>query len=108
MRMLLLFFLFSGVVSAGELTLSKGQSYTVPEGKVWIIESAPVAECRVCTADVYAKGELNNIQVGGVTFSGEFNFSFSDMPNGPIKLFPGTQISLGDSRRSLIVNETEQ
>ncbi|WP_299775881.1 hypothetical protein [uncultured Pseudoteredinibacter sp.] len=107
MRILALLILFSGVVSAGEITLLKGQAYTVPDGKVWIIENTPVSTCRVCTADVYVKGELNNIEAAGVIFSGEFNFSFSSNSNGPIRLFPGTKVTLGDSRGSLVVYEEE-
>ncbi|MGP4845801.1 hypothetical protein ACTXGQ_16815 [Marinobacter sp. 1Y8] len=64
-----------------------------------------MAECRVCTADVYIKGAASNVEVGGVTFHGDFDFSISDDAHRNIRLYPGTEIWLGDSRRGLTIHE---
>lgn len=98
----------SSTVSSSEITLKNGQGYIVPDEKVWIIKNAPIAECRVCTADVYIKGEFSNVEIKGVTIHGAFSFSFSEAKNGEIKLYPGTEIWLGDSRRFLVINEQNQ
>ena len=88
--------------------LENGQGYIVPEGKSWIIENVPIGECRVCTADIYIKGVLSRVEVNGVSFYGDLEFSFTNNTNGPVKLYAGTEIWLGDSRKSLKVTEHGQ
>lgn len=100
--------LFSVSALAEEKVLSNGQEYTVPDGKVWIIENAPLADCRVCTSDLYVKGAMSQIEVEGAIFNGTFEISFSNESNGPIKLLPGTKIWLGDSRPEIKVNEKKR
>ena len=104
----LLFLVLTTSVNANEITLPNGQSYTVPEGKVWVIENAPMSECRVCTADVYVKGAMSQVEINGIIFNGTFNFSFSNKNNGVIKLYPGTVFFLGDSRPTLKISEQNQ
>lgn len=58
MRTIILLILLSSSTFGAELTLRKGQGYVVPGGKVWIIKDALAVDCRVCTADVYLRGEL--------------------------------------------------
>ncbi|WP_432695711.1 hypothetical protein ACQUQP_14325 [Marinobacterium sp. YM272] len=109
MRLLILFLLFAaGTVHADERLLSKGSGYVVPEGKLWIIRNAPPADCRVCTADVYVKGELSNVELNGTIFHGNFDFSFRISEHAEVKLYPGTEIWLGDTRPELIVTEQER
>ncbi|GAA5441869.1 hypothetical protein Misp06_00030 [Microbulbifer sp. NBRC 101763] len=107
MRTIIPLILLSSSAFGAELTLSKEQGYVVPDGKVWIVKDAPVVDCRVCTADVYLRDELNNIQISGVTFSGELNFSFNNENNGEIRMYPGTEVWLGDSRRLLKISEED-
>ncbi|BFM21103.1 hypothetical protein [Gilvimarinus japonicus] len=97
--------LLSGCASAHEISLVGGQEYVVPDEKLWVIKNTPVASCRVCTADVYIKGELSNVEIAGVIFHGEFDFSVSAEHHGAIKIYPGTRVWLGDTRRELLVNE---
>jgi hypothetical protein len=108
LTILLLLFLYVASAGASEIILSNEQEYTVPPNKYWIIKNVPVADCRVCTSDVYIKGELSQIEVSGVIFSGVFEFSFTNNSNGPLKLYPGTKIWLGDTRDSLTVNEIDK
>ena len=106
MRLLtILIFFLSGITHADELTLKRGKDYVVPNGKVWLIQKVPVADCGVCTADIYIKGAISNVEVAGITFHGNFDFSFSDKTHSKIKLYPGTEIEFGDVRETLTVNE---
>ena len=100
-----LWLLVSGCASANEINLVGGQGYVVPDDKVWVIKNAPVAPCRVCTADVYIKGDVSNVEVSGVIFHGEFDFSIGDAAHKNIKIYSGTEVWLGDSRGELVVNE---
>lgn len=99
-----------GKTSAGasEIILSNEQEYTVPPNKIWVIENVPDADCRVCTSDAYVRGEMSQIKVSGVIFSGVFEITFTNNSNGPLKLYPGTKIWLGDSRTKLTVNEIDK
>lgn len=96
---------FSASAIANEKVLIKGQAYTVPDGMAWIIENTPIPDCRVCTSDLYVKGEMSQVESNGVIFNGTFEISFSNKNNGPIKLLPGTTVWLGDSRSEITVNE---
>lgn len=80
----------------------------MPEGKYWIVENVSLGECRVCTADIYLKGALSRVEVSGVSFYGDLELSFNNSTNGPIKLYSGTEVWLGDSRRILEVTEHDQ
>jgi hypothetical protein len=101
----LIFLAWSVSVFAEEKVLTRGQSYTVPEGIVWIVKNAPSPECRVCTADLYTKGKMSQVEINGVIFQGIFEISFYSDVNGPIKLLPGTSVWLGDSRPTIVVQE---
>lgn len=104
MRFLILFcWCFSISACAEVVELSGDQAYRVPDNQIWIIEHTPVADCRVCTADVYIEGELSNVEIQGVIFHGEFTFSFSSPDHSAITLYPATEIRLGDSRQRLKV-----
>jgi hypothetical protein len=109
MKYLSLFMLVLSVSAIAEdKNLSNGREYTVPDGMVWVIEDAPLPDCRVCTSDLYVKGAMSQAEVRGVVFNGTFEISFSDENNGPIKLLSGTIIRLGDSRPTIKVNEQKQ
>lgn len=103
--LILLGVLASGCTSAHKVNLVAGQGYVVPANKVWVIKNAPVAPCRVCTADIYIKGEVSNVEVEGVIFHGEFDFSIGNAAHKNIKIYSGTQVWLGDTRGELVVNE---
>ena len=90
---------------ADEKVLFKGESYTVPDGMVWIIDKVPLSDCRVCTSDLYVKGTMSQVEVNGVIFNGMFEILFSNESNGPIKLLSGTSILLGDSRPTITIYE---
>lgn len=100
--------LLSASAMADQKILTGGERYTVPKGVVWVIDKAPVSECRVCTADVYVKGDLSQVEIHGVMFNGTFSFSFARENNGPVTLYPGTVFWLGDSRHKLKVDEEKQ
>src|SRR5690349_6534259 len=95
--LIIILLLLSAGASASEFTLVRGKDYVVPDGKIWIIKSASVAECGVCTADVYVQGEISNVEIAGVVFHGNFDFSINNSAHNEIKLYPGTRISLGDT-----------
>lgn len=106
MRIYLPILLFlSNSVFANEFELKQQESYTVPFGKAWVIDSAPTLECRVCTADIYVKGEISQVEVNGVIFNGTFEFSFTPQFKGTVKIYGGTELQLGDSRQTLTVVE---
>ena len=109
MRLLAVFLVsIAAVTKAEHLVLENGTAYIVPEEKVWLVSDAPVSDCDVCTADVYISGEISNVEVEGVIFHGDFDFSFIEAEHAEIKLYPGTEIRLGDSRRGLNVRERDQ
>jgi|GEM_PF-6703237 len=93
--------LFSQVACAGEITLEKGTGYTVPENVVWEIDKAPIANCKVCTADLYIKGDASQVEIDGVVVTGEFNLSISNDKHAKILLYPNTEVWLGDTRHTL-------
>jgi hypothetical protein len=92
---------------AGEFFLTNEKIYVVPENKIWLVKNTKPAECKVCTADIYIKGQVSNVEVNGVIFSGEFNFSFGSKNHTEVKLYAGTEISLGDTRPELLVYEVQ-
>lgn len=105
--LILLIYLCSFSSFADELTLVQGKTYTVPEGITWLVKNAAPASCRVCTADVYVSGGVSNVEVDGVIFSGQFDFSFSSKQHSEVKLHSGTEFFLGDTRSELVVYELE-
>ena len=96
--------LFSQVACSDEIILEKGTGYSVPENVVWQIDQAPIANCKVCTADIYIKGEMSQVEIEGVIVNGEFTLSINNDDHAKILLYPGTEIWLGDTRHKLIIN----
>ena len=100
--------LFSQVACSDVIVLEKGTGYTVPENVVWEIDNAPVADCKVCTADIYIKGDTSQVEVDGVVVNGEFTLSISKDNHAKILLYSGTEIWLGDTRHTLNIRSLPQ
>lgn len=106
--LILLLGLFSQVACSDEIVLEKGTGYTVPENIVWEIDKAPIADCKVCTADLYIKGDASQVEIDGVVVNGEFTLSISNDNHAKILLYSGTEIWLGDTRHTLNIRSLPQ
>lgn len=103
-RTFLFLALFSQVVYSGEIVLEKGTGYTVPENVIWEIENVPVADCKVCTADLYIKGDISQVEIDGVVVNGEFTLTINNDNHAKILLYPYTEFWLGDARHIIEVH----
>lgn len=82
-------------------TLEAGNEVTVPEGQQWVIDSFMPYESErgIGTADLYVEGNAN---VGGkYSLSGKFDISVGPGASGPIVVYGGSKLSVGDSRGTI-------
>ena len=87
-------------VSVNAKSLDNTQLYTVPSGKVWVVNDIKRNLCNVCTSDVYV--QEGSVQLNEVWVSGSFDFSF--MPNTTVSFESNTVFALGDVVQSINVD----
>lgn len=107
-HLILFLVVFSQAACSDEILLERGTGYTVPENIVWELDKAPIADCKVCTADLYIKGDFSQVEIDGVVVKGEFTLSISNDNHAKILLYSGTEIWLGDSRHTLNIRSLPQ
>lgn len=87
-------------VSVNAKSLDNTQLYTVPSGKVWVVNDIQRNLCDVCTSDVYV--QKGSVQLNEVWVSGSFDFSL--MPNTKVSFESNTVFALGDVVKSINVD----
>lgn len=87
--------------------ISGHKPYVVPGGHVWKVERLDPyeSETGVGTADLSIQGSVQVGQDRGLNIYGTFDFTLSSKQHTPLWILAGSKISVGDSRRSLVVKD---
>ncbi|WP_047043429.1 hypothetical protein [Vibrio mexicanus] len=81
-------------INSDTYVLTNDRIHKVPSDEIWVSKDVPIAQCKVCTADVYVESGI--VEVDGMTVEGKFNLALRKSET--LVFHSGTEFVLGDVR----------